>query len=130
MTKFLPGALALLWAAITASGAFAQVAGGNFVSLDGVLEHHFAQSGDYLGKASDMDTPAVGVFREGDGVCWTTLSDGTKQPGNVLIYVGEVQCCMSAEAISDKVAFTQVWVKGTGVGYRMCTNQVFRRVAD
>jgi hypothetical protein len=117
-------ALTMLLAGATAASA--QVAGRSFVSLDGLMHHQFKATGDYLGKVDGLNVPVEGVFREAPGVCWLNKDDGTRQNGDVLLYIGEVQCCLSTEAISDKVAFTEVWVQGTGNGYRMCKNQVFK----
>ncbi len=117
----------LLMALLSPSTAWAQLSGNNLISLDGQLEHHFVQTGDYVGLAQDPDGRVEGVYREGPGVCWLTGNDGTRQNGDVLIYVGEVQCCIQSEQISDKLAFTSLWVQGTGPAYRMCKSQVFRQ---
>lgn len=107
--------------------ARAGVAGNDFISLDGTVQHHFASTGDYAGKVTKPDASVLGVYREGPGVCWLNKDDGSKLMGDVLLYIDQIQCCLSIEAVSDKLAFTQVWEQGTGPGYRMCGNQVFRR---
>lgn len=122
------GAAALVLVAGASSGAEAQVAGGHYISLDGTIEHQFQPSGDYVGKVhGEEELTGVGVYRQGVGICWMTRSDGSKLEGDVLFYLDEVQCCLATEPISDKVAMTQVWVKGTGFGYRVCKDQVYRR---
>lgn len=117
----------LLMVAATVGSSLADVAGSDFVSLDGTLRHHFAPSGDYAGTVTNPDASVVGVYREGAGVCWLNKDDGSKLMGDLLLYIDQIQCCLSTEPISDKLAFTQVWEKGTGPGYRMCNTQVFRR---
>ena len=104
----------------------AGVSGGHYVSLDGSMEHNFSPSGDYMGKSTVMDTVANGVFREGPGSCWLNMDDGSKKMGDILVYVAEAQCCLSSEIIADKTVMSVIWVQGTGPGYVMCKNQVFR----
>ena len=113
--------------AMMASAAVAGVAGSTLVSLDGTMRHEFDKTGDYLGKADWLDAPVAGVYRDEPGVCWLDNTDGSRALGDLVLYIGEVQCCLSTQSISDKVAFTQVWVKGTGNGYGLCRNQVFRQ---
>lgn len=107
-------------------GAWAQaLVSGVYVSLDGQLEHRFEASGDYSAKAHATGAAVAGVYRREAGVCWATRPDGSKQLGDLMLYIGEVQCCLSVEPISNKFAFTKVWVEGTGLGYQMCKNEVF-----
>lgn len=106
--------------------AWAQLAAGTYTSLDGTMEHHFQSSG----IVRDPPGTSLGVFRMGAGICWLNRDDGSKKPGDLILYVGEVQCCLQVEDISDKVALTRVWVQGTGFGYQMCKNQVFVRSGD
>lgn len=121
------GLLSILFTMLLTTAAWPQQLNGSYVSLDGQLEHEFLSSGDYTGIARDPDASGAGVFRQGPDTCWLNLNDGSKKTGNLLLYVGEVQCCLSVVAISDKLGFTRIWIDGTGFGYRMCTNQVFRK---
>jgi len=119
-------AVALAGACCTSAAA--QVSGGHFISLDGAMEHQFLATGDYVGRVHGKSgVDVVGVFREGPGVCWFNFTNGGKKSGDAIIYVGEVQCCLGVQTISDKTAMTMVWVEGTGPGYQVCKNQVFSR---
>ncbi|MBN9345892.1 MAG: hypothetical protein J0I48_06755 [Devosia sp.] len=124
MLKFTIAAL-LISAATSALG---QVAPGTYVSLDGVLEHQLKPTGDYVGKRRDeQETSGARVYQQGADICWVTREDGSRKTGDLMLYVGEVQCCLSVAQISDKFTFEQIWVEGVGFGYGMCKNQVFQR---
>ncbi|MGI8853582.1 MAG: hypothetical protein ACR2GC_09905 [Methyloceanibacter sp.] len=99
---------------------------GFYKSLDGKFGHNFKSSGDYSVTIFDgaMNESANGLFQQVEGLCWSEPRGGPRILGNVLLYIDQVQCCLKFRAISDKYAVTKVWVKGTGLGYGICTNQV------
>ncbi len=109
------------------------VLSGRYETLEGEIQHIFSESGDYWGEIKDIERAVefsdTGVFEQGKEVCRLENKSQTIT-GNVLIYVGEVQCCLEVRQISDKFAVTKIWVKGTGFGYRVCKNQVLRKVKD
>ena len=102
---------------------------GAYVSLDGKYGHDFKSSGDYSGVIKEEKEYSVtGVYELGDQICWSANQDGTKTAtGNVILYLGELQCCLEFRQISKKFAVSEIWAKGTGVGYRLCHNQVLQR---
>ena len=101
---------------------------GFYRSLNGKFGHSFKASGDYSATAFEVNESADGLFQQGEGICWKNLSDGGRTAGNVLLYIDQVQCCLEFRAISDKYAVSEVWVQGTGPGYRFCRNQVVIKV--
>ncbi len=103
---------------------------GSYKSLNGELEHVFSETGDYAGKVvrTDKQFPYLGLYRAGDGICWFPEEDGSKGlSGNVVLYYGEVQCCLQFQKISDKIAVTFVWNKPYGSPMGLCSNQVLRK---
>lgn len=119
------GLALLLVVASSATRASSEPLTGNYVSLDGTVRHQLKQPGDYRGYGADFSV--VGVYRQESGVCWMTKNDGSKNPGNLLLYIDEVQCCLGVEYISDKYVLTKIWVTGTGTGYQLCRNQVLKK---
>jgi hypothetical protein len=103
---------------------------GEYISLDGQYKHNFKATGDYWGSAtySGKEHSGSGLYEQGSDICWIENKDGSKgAAGNIVFYVGEVQCCLQFRQISDKYAVSKIWVKGTGVGYALCQNQVLRK---
>jgi hypothetical protein len=103
---------------------------GKYESLDGQFQHDFKVSGDYRGlaKHSGKDYSGIGLYEQGSEICWFPNKDGTKgSTGNIVLYIGEAQCCLEFRQISGKFAVSKIWVKGTGAGYALCSNQVLRK---
>jgi len=67
---------------------------------------------------------AEGVYEQGSGIC----KNNQGEAGNILIYTGEVQCCMEMRAVGDSWVMSKIWVSGTGAGYRLCKNQLQKRI--
>ena len=71
------------------------------------VSHTFAPSGDYKGSYAD-ETGArkevIGVYEAKPSVC----TDTTGIVGNLTLHYDEVQCCLSAKHISDKLVITYV----------------------
>src|SRR5262245_45712690 len=98
---------------------------GTYVSLDGKYKHEFGPDGDYSGVAKyDKEYSGSGLYEQTE--CWWPNKDGSKgRTGNVMPYVGEVQCCLEFRQISNKFVITKIGVGGEpGVGYALCHNQV------
>ncbi|MEJ1407110.1 MAG: hypothetical protein Q2484_17025 [Candidatus Sedimenticola sp. (ex Thyasira tokunagai)] len=103
---------------------------GKYESLDGKYKHEFKASGDYSGAAKLSKTySGTGLYEKASEICWVPKKDGTKgATGNVILYVGEAQCCLEFRQISNKFAVSKIWVKGTGTGYVLCQNQVLQKI--
>ena len=109
-------ALALLLA--TSSAAFASA--DEVLILDGTyntfteenkpdiqVSHTFSSSGDYKGSYADESgarKEVAGVYETKPSVC----SSPAGVIGNLTLHYDEVQCCLSAKHISDKLVITYV----------------------
>jgi hypothetical protein len=114
---------------LSANAHSAPTISGKYVSLNGKYKHDFKPSGDYSGVAKhEKEQSGTGLYEQADEICWLPKNDGSKGPtGNVIIYVGEAQCCLEFKQISNKFAVSKIWIKGTGVGYALCHNQVLQK---
>lgn len=70
------------------------------------IRHTFSTSGDYTGSYSEngVRKDVVGVFEAKPSVC----TSPTGMVGNLALHYDEVQCCLSAKQISDKLVVTYV----------------------
>ena len=114
-----------------ASVASAQTLSGEYVSLDGKIQHNFKPSGDYSVKVLNGKKwlSASGVFQLGSELCWKANSNGSKgEVGNVLVFIGDAQCCYQFREISDKFAVTLIWVRRAVIPMsQFCENQVLTK---
>ena len=65
-----------------------------------------------------------GVWKYQEGICW--LGDKKQQQGNIMIYVDELRCCMSAEFLGNKLVLSEVWNKGIDY-FDICVNRVLTK---
>jgi hypothetical protein len=115
---------------------------GEFKSLDGKYHHIFKNSGDYWGeikieglavlgadfkvtrKPSENKNTVTGVFLQEKSICGNT----DEMRGNLVIYTGEVQCCLYVRKISDKYPVTKIWSSGYGEGAPLCNTHILSKV--
>lgn len=116
---------ALLLIAPIISHGETPIHGISLLDLTGNEVLQFKSSGDFV-WANTGQKNIYGAYTENKS-CWTENKDGTKnQIGNVIVYLGEVQCCLLSEKITDeKLILTKIWVKGSGPGYSMCKNGIY-----
>jgi hypothetical protein len=78
------------------------------------------------GKASTV----TGAWHTALGACWSDKN--REQTGNLLMYAGIVQCCMSAQFLGNNLVLSYVWDKPGGTPSadpeRLCQNRVLKRL--
>ena len=78
------------------------------------------------GKASTV----TGAWHTALGACWSDKN--REQTGNLLMYAGIVQCCMSAQFLGNNLVLSYVWDKPGGAAStdpdRLCQNRVLKRL--
>ena len=102
------------------------ISGLSLLDMTGNEVLQFKSSGDFI-WANAGQKNIYGAFTEGSQTCWTENKDGTKNNvGNIIVYIGDIQCCLSTEKITGKkISLTKIWVKGTGPDYSMCKNGIY-----
>ena len=92
----------LILVSLTSTNALsAPSVSGTYVSLDGKYKHEFGPDGDYSGVAKhDKEYSGSGLYEQADEMCSLHNKDGSKgRTGNVILYVGEAQCCLEFRQI-------------------------------
>lgn len=113
-----------------ASSANAQSWIGSWSTSDSKYSYTFKASGDFECKGESYNyslkakgrTNASGVWQSGLGICWEGEKNSGRD-GDLLIQVDDLQCCLSAQIISDKLALSKIWAKGTD-SCGACSNRV------
>ena len=87
------------------------------------------QSCDYSRPAPNRSVKTEGAWNSAEGACWAgdPKTDKKVALGNLLLYADDVQCCMLAQLLGNKLVLTEVWTKGSGTMASICSNRVLTR---
>jgi len=94
------------------------------------LENHefrFLEAGHRAGEWRHEELN--GVWETGKDFCWLG-NEPNKTYGNLMIYVGTVQCCLSVRWLGNKMVLSEIWSKGdpSGVFSTYCKNRVLSTI--
>ena len=118
-----------VWAIAAAAGAVAlggavpaasaQELSGRYETLDGRVQHDFQASSVYRAQVFTPERilSFKGLYQQGENVCLAGIQgDATGGTGNLLLYVGDNECCLEFRRIADKFAVTKKGMTGDKLG--------------
>jgi len=102
------------------------------------VTYGFMETHEFLfrgGKRSEKDgstswkQEAQGSWQAAESVCWKGY-ENTQQPGNLMVYVQSLHCCLVAKRHDGNLVLTKVWEGGYTKFTGVCQDRVLRRLKD
>jgi hypothetical protein len=75
-------------------------------------------------KYERISATSEGAWESREELCWK--GDDKLQAGNLVVYSGSMQCCISAQFVGSKLILGEVWRKGSNE-LGVCANHVLTR---
>ena len=118
---------------ISAMGVFDSAFGakdtwGVWTEKEGNFTYEFLKNHEFRFRGKTDATPpktieVEGVWETGSGICWVGQK-GEGNTGNLMLYVGNRQCCLGARRLGENLVLSELWEKPSRGSSEFCNNRV------
>jgi hypothetical protein len=105
----------------------AQDVTGVWTDAAGEVIYGFKDTHEFLFRGSKQE--AQGSWQAAKSICWKGY-ENTQQPGNLMVYVQSLHCCLVAKRVNGNLVLTKVWEGGYTKSTGMCQDRVLRRLKE